>query len=196
MRPINPMSNQESHSVRNGVIATVIGGIAMAALGEMWPPAKKAGTWLWEQTSWLAGLLVEIYYMQGWFLVLLLLLSLVTVVRFLVGLRGQKAPAFTRYVEDHFFGARWRWSWVAGQVSNLWGFCPRCDSELVYDDSSCNSVYSNTPAKTDFVCEHCHRETVASIPGGDKSYAISLVQREIRRRIRTSEYQPAVQQEA
>jgi hypothetical protein len=190
------MSNQESHSVRNGVIATVIGSITMAALGEMWPPAKKAGIWLWDKISWLASLFVDMYYLQGWLLALLLLLSLVTVIRFLVSLKGQKVPAFPSYVEDQLFGAKWRWSWIAGEVSNLWAFCPRCDSELVYDDSSCNSLYYDTPAKTDFICEHCHRDTVASVPGGNKSYAISVVQREIRRRIRTNEYKSVVQPEA
>lgn len=190
------MSNPESHSVRNGVIATVIGGIAMAALGEMWPPAKRAGIWLWEKISWLASFLTDTYYIQGWFLALLLLLALVTAIRFLLGFMGQKPPAFTSYVEDHLFGAKWRWSWVAGEISNLWGFCPRCDAELVYDDSSCNSIYSSGPGKTDFICEHCHHEIVASILGGNRSYAISFVQREIRRKVRTNEFQSTAQAEA
>lgn len=190
------MSNQESHAVRNGVIATVFGSIAMAALGEMWSPAKKVGIWLWEKISWLASCLVDTYYIQGWFLALLLLLALITVIRFLVSLKGHKPPAFTSYVQDDLFRARWRWSWVAGEVSNLWCFCPHCDSELVYDDSSCYSIYPSGPGKTDFICEHCHHDTVSSIPGGKKDYAISVVEREIRRKVRTSEFLHLVQPEA
>ena len=181
------MSSAESHSVRNGVIATVVGGVALAALGELWPPAKKAGAWLWEQAAWVLSFFTDAYFVRGWVLALLLVLALVTVVRFLVGLKSQQTPVFASYVEDQLFGAKWRWSWVAGEVSNLWCFCPRCDSELVYDDSSCNSIYS-TLSKTDFLCEHCHRETVSSIAGGNKNYALSAVQREIRRKVRTNEY--------
>ena len=160
----------------------------MAALGELWPPAKKVGGWLLDQAAWVLSFFEDAYSVKGWVLAPLILFALVTVVRYLVGLKAQHVPAFASYVEDHIFGAKWRWSWVAGEVSNLWCFCPRCDSELVYDDSSCNSFSSTAPSKTDFICEHCHCEKVATILGGNKSYALSAVQREIRRRVRTNEY--------
>lgn len=182
------MSTTESHSVRNGVIATVVGGIALAALGELWPPAKKAGLWLFEQGAWLVGLFSDSYSIQGWALALLVLLALVTLIRFAVALKPQQPAPFASYVEDQLFGAKWRWSWLSGEMSNLWCFCPRCDSELVYDDSSCNNIYSSAQSKTDFICEHCGHTTVATIAGGNKGYALSAVQREIRRRVRTNEY--------
>jgi hypothetical protein len=190
------MTTTESHSVRNGVIATVIGGIALAALSELWPPAKKAGLWLFEQASWLVGLFADTYSIQGWALALLVLLPLVTLIRFVVALKQQQPAPFTSYVEDLLFGAKWRWLWQSGEISNLWCFCPRCDSELVYDDSSCHNIYASGPSKTDFICEHCGHATVATITGGNKSYAISAVQREIRRRIRTNEYARPPQQES
>jgi hypothetical protein len=182
------MPASDSRSVRNGVIATVIGGIALAVLGEMWPPAKKAGMRLWDQATWFVSLFADSYSVQGWFLAVLALLALITIVRLFVGFARRKPPAFANYVEDQIFGAKWRWSWIASEISNLWCFCPRCDSELVYDDSSCHSIYSSTPAKTDFICEHCNRITVASVPDGNKGYAVSAVQREIRRRLRTNEH--------
>lgn len=185
------MANTESHAVRNGVIATVVGSIAMAALGELWPPAKRAAFWLWDQAVWVTSFFTDSYSIKGWFLALILLLALITAIRVLVGLIPQQALASDSYVEDHLYGAKWRWSWIAGQVSNLWCFCPGCDSELVYDDSSCRYIYAhyNEPQRTDFVCEHCNGQIVATVRGGDKAYALSAVQREIRRKVRTKEYE-------
>lgn len=184
------MANTESHAVRNGVIATIIGGVVLAALGELWPPAKKAALWLWDQVMWVGSFFTDYYSIKGWILAPILLLALITVVRFIVGLIPEKEPAFANYVEDNFYGAKWRWSWLSGGISNLWCFCPRCDSELVYDDSSCHYLnsYKDEPERTDFICEHCHRTVVASIRGGNKNYTLSLVQREIRRKVRTNEY--------
>ena len=185
------MATTESHAVRNGVLATIIGGVVLAVLGELWPPAKKAAFWLWDQVEWVGGFFTDSYAIKGWILAPVLVLSLITVVRFLVGLVPERAPSYKDYVEDYFYGAKWRWSWLPGGISNLWCYCRSCDSELVYDDSSCNYLHSYThePERTDFICEHCYRSVVASIPGGNKSYALSLIQREIRRRIRTNEYQ-------
>jgi predicted RNA-binding Zn-ribbon protein involved in translation (DUF1610 family) len=75
----------------------------------------------------------------------------------------------------------WAWSGV------VWCFCPRCDATLVYDDSSCRSLYSDVN-KTDFICENCGRNIVASISGGKIDYATGALEREISRRIRAGEY--------
>lgn len=128
--------------------------------------------------------------MPGWLLALLSLIALVTVLRPLIGLRSVAAPAapHASYVEDLLFGAKWRWSWVGEQIAHLWCFCPSCDAELVYDDSSIHDIYRRDKPKTEFVCEHCGRRTVGVIEGGDKHYSLSAVQREIRRRVRTGQY--------
>ncbi len=177
---------QDSKSVRNGVISAVIGGIVLAALAKFWPPFKELLIWLWKQIVWLAGLFTDTYSLPGWVVLALVLFGLPTAVRIVLALRKQNSPAYTRYIEDLFYGAKWRWRWVAGEISNLWTYCPQCDSELVYDDSSCRSLYADIK-KTDFICEHCGHTTVASIPGGNKDYALSAIVREIRRKIRTNE---------
>jgi hypothetical protein len=38
----------EKHAIRNGVVATVVGGIVLAALGKLWPPASRAFAALWD----------------------------------------------------------------------------------------------------------------------------------------------------
>jgi hypothetical protein len=182
------MSAGESHAVRNGVIATVLGGIALAILGALWPPIKSTFVWFWDMILAFVSLFSSTYSVPGWVLALLSLLALVTIVRFFVGLRSSSAPPHNSYVEDVLFGAKWRWSWSGGDIANLWCFCPNCDSELVYDDSSARSIYSREESKTLFICEHCGRTNVGRIDGGDKEYALGAVRREIRRRIRTAQY--------
>lgn len=185
------MSSSESHSVRNGVIATVVGGIALAVLGELWPPVKNGIAWLWEKIEAFAGLFGESYSVPGWALTVVGVLALVTIIRFIVELRASPvspAASHTNYVEDILFGAKWRWSWSGGDISNLWCFCPRCDAELVYNDSAAHNIYSREEPHTLFICEHCNRNVMGRIDGGDKEYALGAVRREIRRKIRTEQY--------
>lgn len=181
------MPKPEKHSVRNGVVATVVGGIALAGLGELWPPLKLAGLWAWEKVLALVGLFGATYSTPGWALAILGLLALITAIRFLVGLRspGSNEPPHLHYVEDLLYGAKWRWAWFGLEISRLWCFCPRCDAELVYDDR--DAFYSHAPSTTRFICEHCQNLEVARVPG-NKSYALEAVRREIRRRIRTGQF--------
>ena len=83
------------------------------------------------------------------------------------------------------YGLKWRWNWLGEQVQGLWCFCPRCDAQLVYDDNSCHSVVRDP--ETLFICEHCSHQVVGRIPGGNRAYALSAVEREIDRRIRVGE---------
>ena len=113
---------------------------------------------------------------------------MIGLVNIYLAIRGEsEEPEYKSYIEDFMHGAKWRWSWIGNQISNVWCFCPRCDATLVYDDGSCHSFYSDVN-KTNFICENCSRTVVASISGGDKDYAIGAVKREISRRIRTGEY--------
>ena len=78
------MPSDESHVVRNGVIATVVGGIALAILGELWPPVRAAITWFWGKVEFFAGLFGETYPVPGWALTIVSLLALVTIIRAIV----------------------------------------------------------------------------------------------------------------
>lgn len=187
------MASGESHAVRNGVIAAVAGGVILAVLGEVWPPVKSAIGWLWEQVQAFASLFGETYAVPGWLLAILSLLALITAVRAAIAWRSTSAAPTTStlyrtYVEDMLFGAKWRWSWSGGDVANLWCFCPICDGELVYDDSSVHRFTIKEEPQTLFICEHCNRSVMGRIEGGDKDYALGAVRREIRRRARTGQH--------
>jgi uncharacterized protein YlaI len=187
------MASGESHSVRNGVIVTVVGGVVLAFLGEVWPPVKSVIGWLWEQVQAFASLFGETYAVPGWALAIVGLLALVTVVRAVIVWRSSSAvpnsvAPYRAYVEDILFGAKWRWSWTGGDVANLWCFCPVCDAELIYDDSSAHSFHMREAPQTVFICEHCNRRVMGRVEGGDKDYALGAVRREIRRRVRTGQH--------
>jgi hypothetical protein len=186
------MASSESNSVRNGVIATVVGGILLAVLGEVWSPVKFAFSWLWEHILVFKRLFGESYAIPGWALAILGLLALVTVVRYFISWRSNSVDSNLSvpehaYVEDMLFGAKWRWSWSGGDAANLWCFCPACDGELVYDDSSAHQFGLSGPPQTLFICEHCNRNVMGLVKGGDKNYALGAVRREIRRRVRTGQ---------
>lgn len=173
------MAQDGSNSIRNGVLATVLGGIVLSGLAYLWSPLRIALSWLWKQLVQFVDLFTSSYSVPGWALFLLSIVALPAIVQLLSSLRKNPDPPHTSYTEDTIYGAKWRWRWNGSDISNLWCFCPRCDSELVYNDISYG--------KTDFICEHCSHSVVASVTGGDKGYAISSVQREIRRRVRTNQ---------
>lgn len=182
------MSTSDPSPVRTGVIVTIVGAVAVAALGELWPPAKQLLQWLWEATKSFASLFGEAYKTPGWVLLALAVLAIITVVRFFVGLVPKFAPPYTKFIEQELYGALWQWNWSGGEISNLWCLCPNCKGELVYDDSSAHSIYRREEPHTDFNCENCNGRLVARVAGGSKDYVLGAVKREIRRRIRTNEY--------
>jgi hypothetical protein len=162
----------------------------VAVLAELWPPAKAAFLWLWGHVSWFFGLFAADYSTPGWLLALLGVVTLATAIRIVAALiRGgaESTPAHLAYTADYFHGAKWRWGWNGHGIAHIWCFCPSCDSELVYDDSSCNDILRRSEPRTDFICEHCGHRHVARVPGGPKSYALSAIEREIRRKLRTGE---------
>ncbi|MCY7297506.1 hypothetical protein HJG39_18980 [Alteromonas sp. a30] len=143
-------------------------------------------SWIWSGIVWLWEALVSSYSISGWLLIIIAVLALMSLSRiFLSFKKGTEINSYETYIEDFLFGTKWRWRWGINEIINLWCFCPRCDAELVYDDSSCRRF--SYESETKFICENCSRTVVTSIPGGNKDYALSAVGREIRRRIRTNE---------
>ncbi len=182
------MSENSFKSIRNGAIASVIAGIILLAVPVLRGYVVSFLSWLWSRVVWCWGALVASYSLPGWAWLLIFILAFVGLINIYLSLKGEsEEPEFKSYIEDFVYGAKWRWSWVGNQISNVWCFCPRCDATLVYDDSSCRNLYSDVN-KTDFICENCGHSVVASITGGNKDYATSAIRREIERRVRTGEY--------
>lgn len=182
-----------SHPIRTGVISTVLGAVVVAILAEIWPPVKNVIVLCWRLVQSIFGLLAADYQAPGWILVICCGIIIITIVRFalkIIRKTTASVPAHLSYTTDYFRGAKWRWDWFGDNISQLWCFCPSCDSELVYDDSSCNDILRRSEPRTDFICEHCGHTRVASVPGGPKRYALSAIEREIRRKIRTGEVHP------
>jgi len=102
--------------------------------------------------------------------------------------KGKHQPVYKLYTEDFLHGAKWRWTWNGSYINNIWCYCPVCDATLVYDDSSCRTIYGGGTPTTYFICENCSRQIKASIEGGNKRYAIGVIEREVHRRIRTGQY--------
>ncbi|MBA7495279.1 hypothetical protein ES702_05861 [subsurface metagenome] len=189
------MSEKESHPVRNGIIATVVGGIMLSAIPPLREYALKVLGWIWSGVVWVWEALISGYSIPGWVLLILGLLSIIGVVNIYLAIRSGDEPEFMKYTEDFIYGAKWRWSWAGNTITNLWCFCPKRDAQLVYDDSSCRNILSDV-RKTDFICERCGNKVIASISGGDKNYAIGAAEREILRRIRTNEHNSSKNSEA
>lgn len=124
-------------------------------------------------------------------LLIISVLAFITIIKILLLFTNNKKEEYTKYVEDSIYDAKWRWKWTKDEIINIECYCPKCDSLLVYDDSSCHTKYTEL-VKTDFICENCKSQIVTSIHGGNKKYAMNTIKREIQRRIRTEEYKTAI----
>ena len=187
------MNKSSIVSIRNAVIAAVIAGILLWML----PAAKeyfvRLISWLWSGLLWCWEALLSPYSIPGWALLILVLFAIIgiTIVGVAIVASIKKTSIYehwyTSYVEDTLHGAKWRWRWEGNSIADLWCYCPRCEAILVYSEGS---FYG----KTDFICENCDRSIIASIPGGDKDYALRVVTREIDRRIRTGSAKKKLEQ--
>ena len=178
---------------------TVVGGLILAGILELSGLLPKVVSGIWSGVSWLRGILQSSHSMPGWAILVLGLLALFGLViliiiglllkEFLHGKKETAGPSFHSYTEDMLDGARWRWRWVSGRITDLWCFCPICDAQLVDDGGW---------VETRFICERCPSDgtlfpygprgrVVATQRGGDRQYAVAAAEREIRRRIRTGE---------
>ena len=124
-------------------------------------------------------------------LLIISVLAFITIIKILLLFTKSTKAEYTKYVEDSIYNAKWRWKWTKDEIINIECYCPKCDSLLVYDDSSCHTKYTEL-VKTDFICENCKSQIVTSIHGGNKKYAMNTIKREIQRRIRTEEYKTAI----
>lgn len=187
------MANKHPHTLRNGIIATVVGGLILSAIPMLRGFFMEVLSRVWEAIVWVWTALLSYYSLPGWAFLIIGLFAFAGLafgIALLYGIfRPQKEPAYRSYTEDMLYDAKWRWSWSRNEISNLWCFCPVCDAELI----SLRSLLK----ETDFICEHClpdskdyyhPRGRVVSTMPGDGRDAKNAVKREIQRRIRTGEY--------
>ena len=185
------MSRKESHPIRNGAIATIIGGIILS----FWPSFRellaKVALWFWSLLSSIWEWLLSSHKVNGWVLVLLVILSVLVLIKLAsLIVRKKELGVEDLYKSDYLFGTEWHWSYSNGSIRNLWCLCPSCKSELVYSEFIPNKFdysHDGLEPEVDFICERCNA-TRCSLRG-DKNYALGTVEREIRRKIRNNEWQ-------
>lgn len=85
----------------------------------------------------------------------------------------------SKYTEDIIYNIKWKWRWAGKNVVNLQCFCPDCNEELLYDDTTSNYILS--VSKIDFICDKCHR-IVGSIHNENRKHRSQMnVKKEIER---------------
>jgi membrane protein implicated in regulation of membrane protease activity/ribosomal protein S27E len=183
------MAGNSSNSISNNVIATVIGGVVLAAGGAVWVFMPKVWTWVINSLAAVWAHLADPASVPTWWLYLLYAIcgvaALVLAWRVYEANKKPREPHWTDYQEDNFFGAVWRWHWVGNQLADPWAYCPTCDTVLVY----ANDVF---PQRITLTCETCGRPVVSE--GGDKDYLVAKVLRQIDRKARTGEWRNYVEQ--
>lgn len=183
------MESKKSHTIRNGIIATVVGGVLLT----FWPPflvaIKIFGSWIWKTFLIVYNYFLAKHVVYGWIISILTLLSLFATIQLAVKLRKNRHGYHKFYTKDNLFGVDWHWGYINGEIIHLWCLCPDCKSELVYSEfipDRYNVLHDRKNPKTDFTCEKCDINRI-SMPG-NKNYVLGTVEREIRRKIRTEEW--------
>ena len=184
------VSKKESHPVRNSIIATVVGGVLLS----FWPAFRSLIlgilVWAWGVVVGAWNYLSSEHDVYGWIILILIGFAIPTAISLAMRLKGDGAPNHkSLYTKDSLFGANWHWDYYQDGIINLWCLCPVCESELVYDQFVPNRYrveHDGMKAHTKFLCERCNATRV--VLDGDKDYAKGTVEREIRRKIRTGEW--------
>ena len=145
-------------------------GVFLTVLRWLWPGA----VWIWKTLTSSCLVLVRVLLLISVFA----LIGIITICRVF---RSANLPEFVKHTEDMIHSAKWRWRWVDNNISDLWCFYPHCDTQLIYDDSSRRNMFE--PAKTNFICERCNNQVIATMSGGDKNYAVGAAERKIPRRL-------------
>ena len=183
------MPEKQTHPVRNGIIATVAGGMILSMIPSLRGYFRNAISWGWSGVIWLWHALISHYSVPIWLLLIVGFLAFVGLIRlFAVSfvIPSQEKSSFLNYTEDLLYGAKWRWSWARNKITDLWCFCPICDAQLVPFDGS---------GETHFLCERCpplesdpnQFGRVVVIRPGNRDYVVGSAEREILRRIRTGD---------
>ena len=147
-------------SYRQGIGATIattfLGGLGVTivtSLGSMlgtshwteWATERMYHAWYFAVTS---------YPTPGWVMLLMCVLSLSSLTFAFLCIRSRSLGLSTM---AQAYGLTWRWKWNGSQMSDLWCYCPRCDSELVapYENQYISVITGEVYTDNRLVCERC-----------------------------------------
>ena len=97
-------------------------------------------------------------------------------------------PAYKQFKEAILYDVLWKWQWKGQSIIGLWCYCPDCGGDLVCDDENCKTTSNLNEKTTFFICNGCGGHEKGRIKGGDRRYAITVVRRELRRRVSSGEF--------
>jgi hypothetical protein len=177
----------EKHSIRNGIISTVVGGAVLAALcyfaPSIWETVKKVSAGGW---GWLAALAT--FELPIWAVVAMTLI-LYGMYRLIIVLNSSKPaePSWRDYTSDVFFSIRWRWEYTLYQpkVVHLHAICPVDCTPLVFNDMG------GFGRETSFACETCG-QTFGPIHGSHE-YIKGSVERRISGKVTSGSWKQSVE---
>ena len=171
---------------------TVLGGLILLIL-QLYGLLPRVFSGVWGGVSWIVGTLVSSHSIPGWAVLALglfaLLGTIVLGMKVIATLRDTQEHRFINYTEAEVDGVIWRWRWEGRNIVELVCFCPRCDTQLVYDEDF---------FETRYICERCPSDgsvgrgrgtgrVVTRVEGKNRWYLANAAGREITRRIREME---------
>jgi len=176
-----------------GIISTVLGGIILMiiepsrhfiifGIGKAWTFIKIFFSIIWK-------FLTTAHEINGFIIIisgLLWIFSILTL--FLIikdKLFGKINKTYTTYTEDMFYGVKWRWYWKDKEIKNLWCFCPECEYELSYQEESFHQHRNYNAPLLILICDHCSKKY--PFHDYDRDDLLSIIKREIQRKIRVGE---------
>jgi ribosomal protein S27E len=176
------VASDEKHPIRNGIIIAVISAAILYGATFISGLARGVAHVALRVGRFLADTIT----LPRWLFIIVCIFALVAVYRLVRPLFGRapREASVKDYRMDSFFGVIWRWRYgFHGSPEDIWCFCPRCDTQLVYTED-------RFPDRVWFTCEHCGQRLCES--EGSKEYVLSKVFRQIDRKIRNGEWKHAV----
>jgi len=189
------MTEKDNHPIRNGVIATVLGGLILAyipytravavSLGSvLWQGLVKGSTVIWTYFASTATM----PWLVVWGLIALSVPTVWCIAKRCIPKRD-RGPTIQDYTSDFFFGVNWRWTYQWGNnPACIAPFCPICSTRLVFVR---NILDHNTTLR----CETCNHDVV-TLDGEPHFVVDGTIARQIERRINTGEWKRIVQRSA
>ncbi len=172
---------------QSSLSSQVIAGLILAAILGAASFIPGAFKWILEIAADFYAHLRATSGLPNWSFYALALMSIHNVVYWIAHITKQRGPSVGAYKCDNFLGIKWRWSYFSGQITNLWAYCPQCDTMLVYEEVG--SLY-DPDRKTLLYCETCGCNRLDH--QGDEDYLVQKIRRQIDRKIRTGEWADVV----
>jgi hypothetical protein len=127
-----------------------------------------------------------------WFLGLLLVVFSLYSLGVVLRLYGRLFRGPENYRRDVILQLPWRWEYYGSSITNLWCYCPICDTALVYRDTRDWSEQGQGRKIVELTCEHCKKRV--AIFEGNCDYLIDCAKRQIAHNVRTGDWQKRVAQ--